>query len=331
MSSKKVLVTGGAGYIGAHVCKALKNSGYLPVTVDNLSTGFLHNVKWGPFHNLDLLDPNALENEIGKYDFEGVIHLAAHAYVEESQADPLKYFSNNLVSTINLLKFMRARDIVRLVFSSSCAVYGKGSGRPFKEDDVKAPINNYGLTKKMCEEIITASAPSFGLKFINLRYFNAGGCDLEGEIFEEHKPETHVIPLLVESTSRGRVFYVHGNDHETNDGSPIRDYVHVLDLADAHVKALGYLKFNGESGAINLGSGKGTSVLDLIESFRTLGQEPKIEFAAPRLGDPPILIADCSLAKEKLGWKPSRSSVTNILKSAVAGRNSKEAANLKDF
>ena len=313
----EILVTGGAGFIGANVCKALKASGFVPVTVDNLSTGFLHNVKWGPFHNLDLRDFDQLQSKLVNYNFIGVVHLAASAYVGESQSDPIKYFDNNIVSTINLLKYMKEINLKDLVFSSSCTVYGKGNGDLFREDDICEPINNYGLSKRMCEEIITSVARSLGLRYVILRYFNASGFDIESGIIEQHNPETHVIPLLVNSALNGDEFKIFGLDYETSDGSPVRDYVHVSDLSNAHVKSIRYLKSGGANIILNLGSGKGTSVLELIEVAKRLGITPKVTVDERRKGDPPSLVADCQLAQRKLGWKPSNSEIECILKSVV--------------
>lgn len=324
---KNVLVTGGAGYIGGHVCKELYDSGYTPVVIDNLSTGHKRNVKWGPLIETDLRDKKKLIEQVTKMKFLGVIHLAASAYVGESEEFPLKYFENNIISTINLLSAMEVLDVRRLVFSSSCSTYGIGNGKPFLESDPQEPMNNYGISKLMCEQIIKQTSLNNSLSNVILRYFNACGADYKSGIWEEHNPETHVIPLLVESFRNQTPFKVFGVDHETEDGSAIRDYVHVSDLARAHVKALELPLEDGCSIAINLGSGVGTSVLQLIEYVKSMGYSTPICFQPRRKGDPSSLIANIDLAKELLMWNPKSSSLNKIFSSVF---NSRTFSDLSD-
>jgi len=316
-----VLVTGGAGYVGSHVCKALSMAGFQPVVVDNLSTGFQKNVKWGPFYKVDLRDYESTLGEIKKYEFVAAIHLAASAYVEESQKHPLNYYENNLLSTISVLRLLETLKVPNLVFSSSCAVYGENSKGELNEATPTKPINNYGRTKKMCEEIIANIGIVTGLKYISLRYFNACGADLNGELREEHEPETHVIPQLIDAGRNSSYFNVFGTDYPTSDGSAVRDYLHVSDLAAAHLASLRYLLENGRSNIINVGSGKGRSVFDLVESARRIGLNPKVRFLPRREGDPAELIADISLAREVLGWAPKIQSLDEILSSTLNSRS----------
>jgi len=314
----RVLVTGGAGFIGSHVCKELFNAGYVPVVVDNLSTGHKHNVKWGELYVLDLRNFEELINELNDYEFVGVIHLAASAYIEESQKLPLKYFDNNLMSTINILKLIEHLKVKTLVFSSSCAIYGNGNGEAFKENSPQTPINNYGLSKKICEEIILSTVKSSNFHSIILRYFNASGSSIDGDIREEHQPETHVIPKLISSALNKKEFELYGDTYETNDGSPVRDFVHVTDLAKAHVLALDLLLTQPQTLALNLGSGKGISLFELIDSLKKFGLEPKVQISTRRLGDPANLVSDISLAKKVLKWEPTNSSIENILNSVIS-------------
>jgi len=316
-----VLVTGGAGYVGSHVCKALSMAGFQPVVVDNLSTGFQKNVKWGPFYKVDLRDYESTLGEIKKYEFVAAIHLAASAYVEESQKHPLKYYENNLLSTINVLRLLETLKVPHLVFSSSCSVYGENSKGELNEAAPTKPINNYGRTKKMCEEMIADIGIITGLKYISLRYFNACGADLNSELREEHKPETHVIPQLIDAGRNSSYFNVFGTDYPTSDGSAVRDYLHVSDLASAHLASLRYLLEKGRSNIINVGSGKGRSVFDLVESARRIGLNPTVRFLPRREGDPAELIADISLAREVLGWAPKIQCLDEILLSTLNSRS----------
>lgn len=319
-----VLVTGGAGYIGGHVCKALRLAGFQPVVIDNLSTGFQKNVQWGPFHKVDLRDYESALAELKSYSFVAAVHLAASAYVEESQKVPLKYYENNLLSTINCLKLLETLQINYLVFSSSCAVYGENTTEKLKESAPLNPINHYGRTKKMCEDIISSVSNSLDLNYITLRFFNACGADPTGELKEEHNPETHVIPRLIDSGLNKSIFSIYGSDYPTLDGTAIRDYLHVSDLAAAHVDSIRYLLAGGASYVLNIGSGEGHSILALIEAAKKIGLDVVVNFLPKREGDPAELVADISRAGEILEWKPKINSLEEILSSTLFSREKKK-------
>lgn len=309
----KILVTGGAGFIGGHVCKALALQGYEPIVIDNLSTGHKHNVKWGALYQVDLRDSERLNQVFRKHNFEAVVHLAASAYVGESQKVPIKYFENNVSSTINLLKYMYAYKVNSLVFSSSCAVYGHTKNGVLIESSEKSPVSNYGLSKLFCEQIIESTSRAHKFHYAILRYFNASGADSDNEIIEEHEPETHVIPRLLKSAMDNRVFEIYGKGFNTPDGTAVRDYVHVSDLADAHTKALHRVMNQNQDLVLNLGTGRGYSVLELIEGIRKLGLKINVEFSQARSGDPDSLVANSDSAFKLLNWQPNQSSLENIL------------------
>jgi UDP-arabinose 4-epimerase len=317
MTDQFVLVTGGAGYIGSHACKSLAKAGFVPVTFDNLSTGKLSSVKWGPFVNGDLLDTNQLKETFLTYDFVGAIHFAAKAYVEESVKNPLKYFEGNISTTINLIRALDAFDVSNLVFSSSCATYGMPNSDELSESDVQSPINPYGFSKFACERLIEYSAQIYALKYANLRYFNAAGADPEGDLGESHEPETHLIPLALQAAITNTQFKVFGGDYPTKDGSAIRDFIHVSDLATAHVRALQKLINNGQSFTCNLGSGVGYSVFEVMKEIRLLFPSFDYTVEERRIGDPPKLVADNSLSRKILDLKLDHSSLQNILKTSL--------------
>ena len=301
---KAVLVTGGAGYIGSHVCKALAKNGYLPVTIDNLSTGNRQAVKWGPFFEGDIGDKKLIKSLLEMHPICGTIHLAAFSNVRESHQLPLKYYQNNVSGTLKLLEVLLEKKIAPFVFSSTCAVYGIPQKVPIDESHPKSPINPYGESKLMVEKILQ-TIPE--LHYAILRYFNAAVADLEGETGESHDPETHLIPLLIQTTlGKRETFKLNGKDHETEDGTPVRDFIHVTDLAHAHILALEKLLEEKENLILNLGTGKGYSVQRVIFYV-----EEKAEGKIPILkgsrfpGDPPILIANGTKAMETLHWKPS--------------------------
>ncbi|MDJ0652265.1 MAG: UDP-glucose 4-epimerase GalE [Simkaniaceae bacterium] len=301
---KAVLVTGGAGYIGSHVCKALAKKGYLPVTIDNLSTGNRQAVKWGPFFEGDIGDKKLIQSLLERHPICGTIHLAAYSNVRESHQIPLKYFRNNVSATLKLLEVLHEKKITLVVFSSTCAIYGMPQKVPIDEGHLKKPINPYGESKLMVEKILQ-TVPS--LQYAILRYFNAAGADLDGEIGESHDPETHLIPLLIQTALGQRdTFTLNGEDHETEDGTPVRDFIHVADLAQAHILALEKLLEKKVNLILNLGTGKGYSVRHVISYV-----EEKVQAKIPILkgsrfpGDPPILIANGTKAVETLHWKPS--------------------------
>lgn len=317
MSNRYVLVTGGAGYIGSHTCRALANRGYTPVTFDNLSTGNLSAVKWGPFIEGDLLNPIDIKKVFGQYHFEGVIHFAAKAYVGESVKDPIKYFQGNVSTTINLLQAMQESETTAIVFSSSCATYGEPNLDRISESTPQLPINPYGITKHICEILIKTAAQASALNFATLRYFNAAGANQEGEIGELHNPETHLIPLALQAALTDTEFNVFGGDFETIDGSAVRDYIHVDDLALAHVQALERIQSEKKSITCNLGTGQGYSVLQVMSEIARIFPGFKYSIKERRVGDPARLIADPTEAKKILNFAPSQSDLENIIKTAL--------------
>ena len=317
---KNVLVTGGAGYIGSHLCKALFKNGYVPVVYDNLVYGHKEAVKWGNFVHGDINDITKLTDVIKDYKPLGVIHFAAFAYVGESVINPGKYYSNNVSGTINLLEAMRVSGLDKIVFSSTCAVYGEPEKIPITENETKKPINPYGKTKSMIEEILSDYFKAYKTKSICLRYFNASGADSECEIGENHDPETHLIPIVLDNVIGKRdVITVFGNDYDTIDGTCIRDYIHVEDLADAHVKALNLMleSENLENDVFNLGTGTGYSIMEIIDTVEKItGKKVNYKIGDRRPGDPPKLIANAEKAFNRLKWKPKNSSLDNIIKTA---------------
>lgn len=317
-SARSVLVTGGAGYIGSHTCKALAAAGYLPVTLDNLVYGHSWAVRWGPFEQADLADRTEVERVLRRYDVAAVVHFAAYAYVGESMADPGKYFRNNVANTLNLLEAMRAAGVGRIVFSSTCATYGVPDAVPIGEDLPQRPVNPYGESKLFIERALHWNGVAHGLRWTALRYFNAAGADPDGEIGEEHDPETHLIPLAIETAlGRRRELQVMGTDYPTPDGTAIRDYIHVTDLADAHVGALRRLEAGGASGALNLGTGRGYSVREVIAMVeRVSGRQVNARNAPRRAGDPAVLVAAPGRARELLGWEPRWSNLQTIVQTA---------------
>jgi UDP-arabinose 4-epimerase len=300
-----ILVTGGAGYIGSHTCKALRRTGFDPITYDNLGRGNPEAVKWGPLEVGDLTDKARLCETFARYRPVAVIHFAAFAYVGESNADPAAYYQNNVGGTAALLDAMRECGIGKIVFSSTCAVYGVPARVPISEKTAMTPLNPYGTTKMICERMLQESALAFPLSFIALRYFNAAGADPDGQVGECHVPEPHVIPLLLSAAGESVGFTIYGDDYPTADGTCVRDYVHVADLADAHVKAARVLLDDGKSTVLNLGTGRGWSVRELIHTVREVtGCDISISVGARRSGDPPALIADASQARHELDWRP---------------------------
>lgn len=313
-----VLVTGGAGYIGSHTCKSLAKAGYTPVSYDSLCRGNASSVKWGPLEIGDLMESERLRDVLRKYRPVGVIHFAAFAYVGESTLDPLLYYRNNVGGTVSLLSAMAAEGVDRLVFSSTCATYGIPATNPIREDIPQIPINPYGHSKLMVEQILKDFTRGGSLSAVALRYFNAAGADAEMEIGEAHDPETHLIPLAL-GAARGSAppLTVFGNDHPTPDGTCIRDYIHVTDLADAHVKAFSHAAEKQGFSAFNLGSGIGISVKEVIEAVNDVtGCKVPFSFGPRRAGDPSSLVADPSLARAMLGWSSQHSGLRNIVQTA---------------
>ncbi|PZA06822.1 MULTISPECIES: UDP-glucose 4-epimerase GalE [unclassified Meiothermus] len=307
--SMRVLVVGGAGYIGSHTAKALHQAGYTPVVFDNLSMGHRWAVKWGPLVEADLGDQPAIVRALEDHRIEAVVHFAANAYVGESMQNPAKYFRNNVVGTLNLLEAMHQAGVRQVVFSSSCATYGLPQRLPIPEEHPQDPINPYGESKLMGEKMLRWFGECHGLRWVSLRYFNAAGADPEGELGEVHDPETHLIPLVIEAVLGKRPpVQVFGTDYPTPDGTAIRDYIHVTDLAEAHVRALQYLQDGGASTALNLGTGKGHSVREVIRMVEAVsGRAVPFTLAPRRPGDPPELVADAAKAERVLGWRAGRS------------------------
>lgn len=314
----RILVTGGAGYIGSHTAKALAQFGFEPVVFDDLSTGNPWAVKWGPLVEANLLDKVALRRAIRTYKIEAVIHFAASAYVGESVVNPRKYFTNNVVGTLSLLDALLDSDVGQIVFSSSCATYGIPTQIPISEDVPQSPINPYGTSKLMVEKVLQAYARAYGLRWVSLRYFNAAGADPEGEIGESHDPETHLIPLAIYSAlGVAPELRVLGLDYPTADGTAVRDYIHVMDLATAHIQALKYLQQDGSSIPLNLGTGEGHSVLEVIDAVERVSSR-RVPFRADgrRAGDPPVLLADATNARAVLDWEPKFNDLERIVETA---------------
>lgn len=315
-----ILVTGGAGYIGSHTCKALARAGYTPVAYDNLVHGHEWAVKWGPLERGDILDTERLKDVLERYSPAAVIHFAAFAYVGESVSNPTKYYRNNVVGTLSLLEAMQAAGTARLVFSSSCATYGIPDAVPISEDAPQRPINPYGASKLMCERMIADQCSALGLTAIALRYFNAAGADPEGELGELHEPETHLVPLVLGAAAgQSDHVTVFGEDYDTPDGTCIRDYIHVTDLAAAHVAALTAVTTSTGWQPLNLGSGRGTSVAELIAAAeRVTGRKVPVQMGSRRVGDAAALVADATNASDRLGWRAQHSDINSILESAWA-------------
>lgn len=313
----RVLVTGGAGYVGSHACKALFEAGYEPVVFDNLQTGHRSAVRWGPFVYGDICDSNAVRDAMAQFEVKAVIHFAARAYVGESVQHPGLYYRNNVGGLVSVLDAMTHSGVSKIIFSSTCSVYGVPMSLPISENTRCAPINPYGHSKLMCEQVLTDYGSAHGIGSVALRYFNAAGADAGGEIGEAHDPETHLIPQVLEVAAGLRQeIRIFGDDYPTNDGTCIRDYIHVTDLAAAHVKALDRCE-PGRAEKFNLGTGRGFSVLEIIRSAREItGLKINATIAARRPGDPPVLIADPSKACKVLGWNSQNSDLETIMSSA---------------
>jgi UDP-glucose-4-epimerase GalE len=315
----KVLVTGGAGYIGSHTCKALAAAGYEPVTYDNLSRGHRWAVKWGPLEEGDILDAERLRAVLLRHKPAALLHFAAYAYVRESVRQPLMYYRNNTTGTTNLLQTLIDIGPVPVVFSSSCAAYGLPLEIPIRESHPQNPINPYGIGKLAVERLLMDLDVTQGLRSISLRYFNAAGADPDKEIGEAHDPETHLIPLALTAARDKSVVQIFGDDYDTPDGTCVRDFIHVSDLADAHVRALGHLLRGGKSERLNLANARGASVKDVVETAaRVCGRPIRTEFKPRQAGEPPVLIGDASRAAELLGWQPKRPALETQIADAWA-------------
>ncbi len=313
-----ILIVGGAGYIGSHTNKALTEAGYETIVLDNLSYGHKEAVRWGTFCQCDLKDIDDLDKVFTEYDIDAVMHFSSFIEVGESVQNPEKYYTNNVVNTMNLLKVMLKHNVKKFIFSSTCATYGVPQKIPLVEDHPQNPINPYGWTKLMVERILKDYDTAYGLKSVILRYFNASGADKSGEIGEAHDPESHLIPLILDAAIGKRDnIKIFGSDYDTPDGTCIRDYIHVTDLADAHVLSLKYLEEKEESNEFNLGNGQGFSVKEVIDSVRKVtGREFEVVETERREGDPAVLIGSSKKAKEFLGWNPQFVNIDDIVESA---------------
>jgi UDP-arabinose 4-epimerase len=325
MSAQSIFVTGGAGYIGSHACKILARAGYQPIVFDNLSRGHREAVRWGPLVEGDLADRERLVTALRTHCASAVMHFAAFACVGESVADPALYYRNNLAGTLSLLEAMRQARVDKIVFSSTCATYGVPGVNPIRETVPQLPVNPYGETKLAIERALRWYGEAYNIRSVSLRYFNAAGADSDGEIGECHEPETHLIPLVLQAALGQRSHIeIYGVDYPTADGTAIRDYIHVEDLADAHLRALEQLYAGCESAALNLGVGRGHSVREVITAAEAVsGRAVPWRNGARRAGDPPVLVADPSLAAERLGWRAQRSDLHTIIRTALAWHQSR--------
>ena len=314
---EKILVVGGAGYIGSHTCLDLSRKGFSPIVYDNLSNGHAEFVKWGPLERGDIRDRKRLDEVIAKHKPSAIIHFAAAIEVGESVRDPGAYYENNVAGTITLLRAAQAAGIDKIVFSSTCATYGIPLSIPMDESHSQLPINPYGQSKLLVEQILRDLDRYQGFRSFILRYFNAAGADPEGRIGEWHSPETHAIPIAMDAAlGRRPHFQVLGTDYETRDGSCVRDFVHVLDLADAHTRAVQHLLKNGTSHALNLGTGNGTTVKEMLDAIRrVVGRDFEVKYGPRREGDSPALVADNTLARQTIGWSP-RHDLDSIIETA---------------
>ena len=314
----KVLVTGGAGYIGSHACKALARAGFTPVAFDNLSTGWAEAVRYGPLAQGDLMDRASIDAALAEHRPVAVMHFAALSLVGESMKDPGLYWRVNVGGALNLIEAACAAGVKNFVFSSTCATYGDQDGVVLDEDTPQKPINAYGASKKAIEDILFNFRDAFGLNHVIFRYFNVAGADPEGEVGEQHVPETHLIPILLEAIEGKRpALTVFGTDYPTADGTCIRDYVHVMDLVDAHVLGLRWLLDGRGSRVFNLGTGKGFSVREVIDQGRVVtNREVPVIYGERRPGDATALVSGSARAVEELGWTPQRSTMPQMIRDA---------------
>ncbi|CAN7615413.1 UDP-glucose 4-epimerase GalE [Rhizobium leguminosarum] len=317
MAGETVLVVGGAGYIGSHTCLDLANKGYTPVVFDNFSNGHREFVRWGPAEEGDIRDRARLDKVLAKHKPAAILHFAALIEVGESVKDPVSFYENNVIGTLTLLSAAQAAGINAFVFSSTCATYGLPQSVPLDETHRQVPINPYGRTKYIVEQALADYDQYRSLRSVVLRYFNAAGADFEGRIGEWHQPETHAIPLAIDAAlGRRQGFKVFGSDYETRDGTCVRDYIHVLDLADAHVRAVEYLLKGGDSVALNLGTGTGTTVKELLGAIEEVSNRPfPVEYIGRREGDSHTLVANNDKARDVLGWVPQYD-LSEIIRSA---------------
>ena len=314
----KVLVTGGAGYIGSHACKALAAAGFVPVTLDNFSTGWRDAVKFGPVVEADLMDRDALDAAFALHKPVAVLHFAALSQVGEAMAEPGKYWRNNVAGSLNLIEAAIAAGCLDFVFSSTCATYGDRDGEILDEDTPQAPLNAYGASKRAIEDMLADFGASHGLRSVIFRYFNVAGADPDGEVGEFHRPETHLIPLILDAVDGKRAaLTIHGTDYPTPDGTCIRDYVHVMDLVDAHVKGLEWLRAGRGSRVFCLGTGDGFSVREVVDATRAITNREVPMVDGPRRGGDAVkLVCGSTRAKAELGWSPDRSTMPQMIADA---------------
>jgi len=313
-----ILIVGGAGYIGSHINKELNKQGYKTIVFDSLVKGHQEAVKWGEFYKGDLENIEDIRGVFKKYPIEAVLHFAAFIEVGESVKDPQKYYKNNVANTLNLFQVMLENDVKKIIFSSTAATFGNPQYSPIDEKHPQTPINPYGQAKLMVEKVLADYDLAYGLKSVALRYFNACGADLDGEIGENHSPESHLIPLILDAALGKREdIKIFGTDYPTPDGTCVRDYIHVNDLAQAHILALKKLMDGGESDRFNLGNGSGFSVKQVIEvAKKVTGVDFKVTEVERRAGDPPELVADSTKAKQVLKWQPQYADLETIISSA---------------
>ena len=318
--TRSVLVTGGAGYVGSHTCKALSKNGYIPITIDRHYRKGL--TSFGPNYNLQLpQELERLDEIVKRYNITSCIHFAGNTSVAESVTNPSKYYKNNVIATIALLDKLVQLKIKTFIFSSSAAVYGDPGNRKCREDRGPNPINPYGVTKLIVERILMDYKTAYDISSVSLRYFNAAGADPEGEIGELRDNETHIIPLAITASRQVKTFYINGNEYPTEDGTCVRDYVHVMDLADAHIKALNYANKNLVCEQINLGSSTPVSNKHLLDTIQKHTGTMNIVIRNGRIGDPAYLVADISKAKKILDWFPTQSSIDNVVATALKWYN----------
>ncbi len=315
---KKILVIGGAGYIGSYMCKYLSMNHYEPIVLDNLTRGHRQAVNWGPFFQGSMSDSELLRQIFSQYQIAAVMHFAAYAYVGESVIEPSMYYNNNVAETITLLQVMAEEKIPNIIFSSTCATYGEPAEIPITEEHPQNPINPYGRTKRMVEQILEDFSNAYGMNYASLRYFNAAGADPEGELGEDHRPETHLIPLVLQAALGQKAeIEVYGDDYPTEDGTCIRDYIHIDDLTQAHLLALERMLTNMPGGTYNLGNGRGYSVKELIDvAHLVTGESIPMKIVKRRPGDPAVLIGSGDKAMRELGWKPRLSGLSSIIETA---------------
>jgi UDP-arabinose 4-epimerase len=318
--NRTVFVTGGAGYVGAHCCKAFAQAGWRVIVYDNLFRGHREFVRWGELIEGDILDFKGMTEAMARTRPDAVAHFAALTYVGESVEDPGRYYLNNTLGGLNVLEAMRKSGVSKIVFSSTAATFGTPLYTPMEEDHPQNPINPYGQSKLFMERMLADFSAAYGVRYAALRYFNAAGADLDGEIGEHHEPETHVIPLAIRGIQQpDYTFTIFGDDFDTRDGSALRDYIHVSDLGDAHVKALDYLMAGGASEAFNLGAGIGTTVKEIAAAVEKVAGKPLPKVVGPRrAGDPPSLVASPAKAERILGWRAKHSDIETIVRSAWA-------------